>query len=750
MFDYLDYKNKIPLHKCVLDIPKLNPLSLEYEKFWLHVAKRKQIEGHWVEHDKLWKWIPGPIIQYTSFWTIEMTEKNSKSKGKSLGRPRLRDIEWIKGFVHAVARGFSGFKDDTKYTCHRILLDPDFEDIIDLPVNELARESILKPDGTYKEYKDALEYLYEYKTSNLGKPLYYNEAKNVVDIECRNIGKSMISGNLCGHNFLTDGVMDFDDWLENRNKPDSDPTKRKFTTQTLISAIASMYSAQVASKIKTGLEHLPGSMEIGDDYYPSPLAKLFTGSWVAGMQKGIVAEYQEKIGGKWITKGTKSGFLHRTFNDNEFAANGTRYGFGVIDEIGFMGNLLETLGQLHECTTVDGKKYGTIWMTGTGGDMDGGSTQAVMQVFYDPDSYDCLEFDDLFEGSGKKIGFFVPAYMALDEFRDEFGNVNKELALRKLYKERERAAKAATKDALNSLLQMKPLKPSEAFLVSTGNIFPIGDLKQHLSWLESQTDGDFSGQCGELVIDSGGKVSFQPDLDNKLRPCDYPVKKGKQEEGCVVIWEHPDPTAGYGYYIAGCDPYTKDKAVHSVSLGSIFIMKRAGAGVSNHDLIVAEYTGRPPRADQFFETCRRLLTFYNNGVCLYENNVGNSIKTHFELKHSLHLLSFTPTAIKANKADAVSKVYGQNMNGVVKDELEIYLRDWLTTKVDGEKMNLHYIYSKPLLKELIQYNEDGNFDRVISLMLTIAMRIQLHHIVVQKKKELKQDPFFGRKLFKRR
>src|SRR5699024_8344579 len=43
--------------------------------------------------------------------------------------------------------------------------------------------------GELKEYKEALPYLYEYKTRNLGKPYFHNETKNVMEIGARNYGK---------------------------------------------------------------------------------------------------------------------------------------------------------------------------------------------------------------------------------------------------------------------------------------------------------------------------------------------------------------------------------------------------------------------------------------------------------------------------------------------------------------------------------------------------------------------------------
>lgn len=740
LFDYLNYKNKIPLDKFVIPIPKINPLSSNYEKFWFHTMKRKQIEGHWVEHNNEWKWLPGAIFQYVNLWTIELKQREGTSKGKVLGKPRLRDLEWIKGYVHAVARGFSGFKDDDVYTCHRILLDPDMETLLPY-LNTKTRSSLYNSKGELKQYKPALEYLYEYPKECLGKPLFHNDALNVVDIEARNLGKSYILSNFSGHNFLTDGVLDYDEWWENKQKDDNDPTKQKYTTQTLISAIDSKYSKGLADKIRVGLEYLPGKQEINGVVYPAPLSKKYDGSWTAG--KDIIAKYKKKVGGNWVEAGTYSGFLHRSFNDNPFAANGTRYGFGTIDEIGFCGNLEAVLGQLAECTTADGgEKYGTIWMPGTGGDMEGGATVQVKRVFYKPKAYDCLEFDDIFENTGKKIGFFVPAWMSFDKYRDELGNVNKDLAMKDILKERAEKIKGSKK-SYNDLLQMKPLIPSEAFLVSGGNIFNRPELVEHLKFLEASTDGYIKGRWGSMVLEGTHEAKFVEDFSNRIKPADYPLEEKDDKEGCVVIWEEPIQDPPFGFYIASLDPYAKDEAPNSVSLGSMFIMKRTMVGGSNHDAIVAEYTGRPDTIDEFYENCRKLLLYYN-ALCLYENNI-QGFKTHMQNRNCLHLLAKEPTALKKNKAEAVANVYGWNTNSN-KDELEFYLRDWLFSDAGDGKLNLHHIYSVPLLKELEAYNDVGNFDRVISAALLIVQKIQMHKIIAKQKDQQKKSWIYNHRM----
>jgi len=197
-----------------------------------------------------------------------------------------------------------------------------------------------------------------------------------------------------------------------------------------------------------------------------------------------------------------------------------------------------------------------------------------------------------------------------------------------------------------------------------------------------------------------------------------------------------------------------DEAVNSSSLGSLIILKRATVGSGNHDKIVAEYTARPDSAKKYYEQARRLLIYYG-ALCLYENEK-MGIKTYFEQKHSLYLLAYTPTILKSNQSSKVSRVYGQNMtknikkDGTttgVKAELEVFLRDWLQEEVGEGKMNLHFIYSKPIIKELISYNDVGNYDRVIALMLAVAQREQMFNVAIEKKEEIERDPFFSRSFF---
>jgi hypothetical protein len=754
------YKNLIPVEKVKvgIEIPRMNPRGIKYKRWW-RKHKRRCIEGYWVQEKGQFKHVSGPLYWYVNFWRILLTPKGAKSKIKRIGVPFLRDLEWIRSFVYEEARGFSGFEDDEVFTCHKVLeeidpvTDPDGLEMMLMEYGspELVRQSITKPDGTYKTFIPARDYLVKYFSEPLGKPMFLNMVSNVCDMESRGGGKSYWAAAIAGHNFLFDGAMDYDEYLELKQ------AKTAMSSETLIGAIDSKYSSDTLTKLKLGLKNLPGKTTVGDDVFPSPFAKQFFGSWESG--KTIEAGFDVKVGNHWEHRGTASKIQHRSFNDNIKAANGTRPNVSFIDEIGFMYNLVEVLGQMAEAAADGTVKQGVIWMTGTGGDMEGGSTEAVKQVFYSPAAFDCLEFVDEFEGYQTKVGFFVPAWMTLNQFKDELGNTNYKAAIAYLERVRARKKKNAKKKSIyESEIVQRPMVHSEVFLLTNNSILPVADLKEHRDKIQGmQDDPNIRGMAGWMHIDDTGKPYFKHDPDN-YKPTFYPSKNTDDNTGAVVIWDKPREDAEYGWYIAGLDPYDFDEAPNSVSLGSVFVVERGSPFNGGFDKIVAEYTGRPNLASDFYEQVRRLFRYFGDANCLYENEKQH-IKEYFKSKYSIDLLAFTPGVLKANETSKTAKtrVYGQHMSEPVKKEIEIYLREWLLKPIGDGKLQLHTIKSIPLLDELISYNPKGNFDRVIAIMLAVIQLIQMRNLVIAKAEadakaadsEENEQPkdFFSRKLF---
>lgn len=723
-----------------------HPLSLSYKLYWKEM-KRRCIEGFWYEG----RYMPGPLYFYGNFARISLIETSGR-KQRSIGTPTIRDIEWEKAYVYLEAKGFSGFKNDTTTTCSKWieLIEQGKEELVDLVERGKIRpEDCANPESfplniKLKKFEDPRTYLRKIHLINKGKPLFFNNAKNVIDIEARRLGKSMVAANmLINHNFLFDGATDYDLYL------DAQKSGRPMNSETLVGAIDAKYTKDLLSKSELGLSNLPGIKTVNGITYPSPLSKQVVGTFQPG--KYMEASYKVKSLGGWTVKGSRSKIHNRSFADNPLAGNGTGPNLIVLEEVGFMNNLIDTLGALKDAMYEGLDKFGVLWATGTSGEMDAAAVSQTKEVFFNPETYDCLAFENIYEES-KSIGMFIPFTYRLDEFRDSEGNIDLVKANRATEIKRENIRKLGNKRTYYSEMQNNPLLPSEAFLVNNANIFPTAELKEHVNWLQSmQHKVEIKGQNGELVFSPNEKgeiaLNWKPDLNDKLEPCHYNMKKNDSTQGCIVIWEHPQMLGGtipYGMYIAGNDPYDQDQAPSSVSLGSTFIYKTFHTSEGIYEWPVAEYTARPGSANEHHETVRKLLLYYN-AVLLYENE-RNTLKMHFEQKNSLYLLAKTPTILKSTENSKVQRTYGIHMNAMIKDEIEIYTRDWLQTEIEEGKLNLHKINSIPLLLELINYNKTGNFDRVIAFMLVILYRLQLHHLKV---KEVTKEKSVGEDFFNR-
>lgn len=79
------------------------------------------------------------------------------------------------------------------------------------------------------------------------------------------------------------------------------------------------------------------------------------------------------------------------------------------------------------------------------------------------------------------------------------------------------------------------------------------------------------------------------------------------------------------------------------------------------------------------------------------------------------------------KDSRVERGKGMHMTPGLKEHGEDLINAWLREQYDTEPdvLNLHKIRSIPLLKELIAYNEEDNFDRAIALMLIMYASQQL-------------------------
>jgi hypothetical protein len=719
----------------IKEFPKFIPDSSKFLEFW-RTIKRRCIEGYWQGG----KWMPGIVYQYVNVWNIGLKE-SEYSKSEIIARPFLRDLEWEKGYIFVEARGFSGFSLDEKFSCNEklksIIVDTEGNPVIN---KEELTPSCFKPDGTLKQYVPARDYLRKIHKGNLGKPLYENEAKNVVDIESRGGGKSYWASNMIGHNFLFDGATDYDTYLARKQEE-----KSMLKSETLIGAVDYKYTADLIKKFWIGIDNLPGAQEYNKRKYNSPLFVEYTGSLSTG--SSIVAQREVKVGNNWVTKGSKSMIHNRSFGDNDFAASGTRSNLVLLEEVGFMSNLVSSLGTIRDTQMNGSFKMGTTWMFGTGGDMEGGSTEAVKEVFYNPEEYECLVFEDDWEGFGK-IGYFVPAHMTLNDCKDSEGNTDKVKAIDKIEKRRAKV-KSNPKSYIKEL-ENRPEKPSEAFMTSDDNMFPIQDCKDRLSILETDNRIINAVWTGELTMEEDGKVSYK--IGDRKPILNFPLRSDQKNAdltGAIQIFEMPYETNGRppkGLYISGLDPYDDDTGT---SLGSIFVMN------SITRRIVAEYTGRPGKVEQFYEICRRLIIFYN-ADCNYENNK-KGFFGYMDKKNSLHYLADTPKILKdvenTTFHESGNKSKGFNATEAVNKYNRQLYKHWLMEDIytqeefENKPTNVTTIKSPALLKETINWNIKGNFDRISAIgacLLLLEDRIKRIIDLEEEEETAIKDDYFNR------
>jgi len=295
--------------------------------------------------------------------------------------------------------------------------------------------------------------------------------------------------------------------------------------------------------------------------------------------------------------------------------------------------------------------------------------------------------------------------------------------------------------------------PQEAVLRIEGSLFPIDELKEHLESIMPTLKQFVSKHyIGRLQPDGQGILSFSPSADDKVIR-EFPLKDNINRLGAIEIFELPEKD-GQGNiprfrYFAGIDSYDDDSSTTN-SLGSIFIMDILT------DRIVAEFTGRPRTANEFYETCLRMLKFYN-AVANYENDK-KGLFAYFSQRNALSYLAPNPQILKDMDIVKANNLYGNKAlgtnSGVKVNAWGRRLQaDWMleaASDESGNLLNLHKIRSIGYLKEAVTWNEDGNFDRVSSMGMLMILREEYKKYKLQVKdnmtsvnvKRLSNDPFF--------
>jgi len=435
--------------------------------------------------------------------------------------------------------------------------------------------------------------------------------------------------------------------------------------------------------------------------------------------------------------------------NNEEAIAGTKPRRLIIDEIG-KGNFLRGLqAATPGFTTPFGWGCSPI-LTGTGGDMK--KFMDAKSLMFDVDNFNFLTYNN--EKDDKRIhGLFISHKYRmeakesstlgafLDKPKDsDLHNIamlvsNQEKADKITNENLARLKKAGDRVAYLKEKMYYPQEVDDIFLNEDTNIFDIESAKRQKTRLLQQE------RTGTPVIlfHDGEKISHE--FTDKQAISNFPLKNSDLKDAPVIVYEFPVENPPYGLYVAGVDPYRQGKAAYSSSLGSVYVYKRMHdlTGEKYQDMFVASYCARPDKKEVWEEQARFLIKFFNARTLCENDDI--SFIEYMKAKGDAHYLEKQPQwLMEIVPNTTVKREYGVHRSSskiidYLHNCLKKYMEEIIYTEKDDagniirEQAGVSKIFDPVLLEEIIQYNDSGNFDRIVAAELAIAQALRMDPIM---------------------
>lgn len=320
--------------------------------------------------------------------------------------------------------------------------------------------------------------------------------------------------------------------------------------------------------------------------------------------------------------------------------------------------------------------------------------------------------------------FIIPMYVS-----------DKEKALELIKKERAAARQHPDRTLYLKQVMYYPITVDECFLSASQNIFDIDAARRQKARLLQQE------RTGTPVVLYNDEGTVKHEFTDKLPITNFPLKPSENKDAPIVIYEFPMESPPYGLYVAGVDPYRQGKSEYSSSLGSVYIYKRMHAitGEKYQDMFVASYTARPDKKEVWEEQARLLIKFYNARTLCENDEI--SFIDYMISKGDSHYLERQPDWLKEIVPNTtVRRDFGihrsaEKIRSFLHTCLKKYTEEVISVEKDdegkiiSETKGMVKILDPVLLEEIAQYNEEGNFDRIIAAELAIALAMKLDPIM---------------------
>jgi len=387
---------------------------------------------------------------------------------------------------------------------------------------------------------------------------------------------------------------------------------------------------------------------------------------------------------------------------------------------------------------------GTFIAAGSVGDLS--QCDPLKKLILHPEANDIYAVPSVLiddKGTIGTTGLFIPEQWSMPPYVDKYGNSQVPEALKALDELFAKWKKELDPQEYQLRISQHPRNVKEAFDFRTLSLFPSHLVTGQMHRID---DKEYPYEFLDIYRNIQGGVDVQ--TTNKMPIMEFPVTKNTEDKtGTLVVWERPVKDPEFGMYYASIDPVSEGKTTTSESLCSIYVYKTPVEVTKNNgseiqtyierDKIVAAWCGRFDDIKKTHERLEMIIEWYNAWT-IVENNIPQFITYMIDRKKQRYLVPRSQILfLKDIGANAnVYQEYGwRNTGTLFKSHMISYAIDFLTEELDQEVTSegkivrttygIERIPDPMLLKEMIEYRDGVNVDRLVSFAALIAFaRVQ--------------------------
>lgn len=387
---------------------------------------------------------------------------------------------------------------------------------------------------------------------------------------------------------------------------------------------------------------------------------------------------------------------------------------------------------------------GTFIAAGSVGDLS--QCDPLKKLILHPEANDIYAVPSVLiddKGTIGTTGLFIPEQWSMPPYVDKYGNSQVPEALKALDELFAKWKKELDPQEYQLRISQHPRNVKEAFDFRTLSLFPAHLVTGQMHRID---DKEYPYEFLDIYRNIQGGVDVQ--ITNKMPIMEFPVTKNTEDKtGTLVVWERPVKDPEFGMYYASIDPVSEGKTTTSESLCSIYVYKTPVEVTKNNgseiqtyierDKIVAAWCGRFDDIKKTHERLEMIIEWYNAWT-IVENNIPQFITYMIDRKKQRYLVPRSQILfLKDIGANAnVYQEYGwRNTGTLFKSHMISYAIDFLTEELDQEVTSegkivrttygIERIPDPMLLKEMMEYRDGVNVDRLVSFAALIAFaRVQ--------------------------